>query len=152
MSCHVISCHAMPAFAWSGSLARRARSSSCSCSMDTNGKGKLTIYDHPPQLYAITLIGVWCLYFGIAGLSYALICECLCLGHPAPCLERQTTEPDTRMAMAMAMASNGCITYTVQHADSVSKVDKRMMKHPRFIKGQIKLEIAMSFKGFRTSP
>jgi hypothetical protein len=24
-----------------------------------------------------------------------------------------------------------------------------MMKHPRFIKGQIKLEMAMSFKGFR---
>jgi len=52
------------------------------------------------SLYAITLIGVWILYFGIGGLSYAFI------------------------------------------------FDKRMMKHPRFIKGQIKLEMAMSFKGF----
>ena len=28
-----------------------------------------------PQLYAITLIGVWILYFGIGGLSYAFICK-----------------------------------------------------------------------------
>lgn len=27
-------------------------------------------------------------------------------------------------------------------------VDKRMMKHPRFIKGQVKMEIAMASKGF----
>jgi len=58
------------------------------------------VYRQAISLYAITLVGVWILYFGIATFSYHVM------------------------------------------------FDKRMMKHPRFIKGQVKMEIAMASKGF----
>lgn len=60
-------------------------------------------------------LGVYLMYFGIAGFSYQFLCAW-------------------------------------QHEFMLTRADdKRLMKHPRFVKNQVKQEIAMSMRGFRAS-
>ena len=87
------------------------------------------------QLYAITLVGVCILYFGIAGLSYLFICESLFTISPKTQSPPRSSSPES----SSEFHANINDMYTV---------DKRMMRHPRFLKNQVRMEITMSVKGF----
>jgi lathosterol oxidase len=76
------------------------------------------------QIFGIVLLGIHVLYFVFATLSYYLVCE---------------------LRFLVFSLLSGCDLLMKRK----STVNHEMMKHPRFLKGQVRMEIMTSLKAFR---